>query len=95
MQRVRVAVVGHRAAGRDQGLGGDLAAEDARDDGGPAAAAEDVAFDAFQVEQVEQPGQVGVAGGGAGGIGGAAGAGGVDDVVHQGSVPFTAPSTWR
>ena len=46
--------VGDRAARGDQGLRGDLAAEDPRDDGGAAAAAEDVLLDLLQVEQIEQ-----------------------------------------
>ncbi len=57
VQGVRRAVVGHGAPGGDQGLGGDLAAEDPGDDGRAAGAAEDVLLDAFQVELGEQGGE--------------------------------------
>ncbi|GAA2338868.1 hypothetical protein GCM10010246_24460 [Streptomyces cuspidosporus] len=55
---MRRAVGRDGAAGRDQGLGGDLAAEDARHQGCRAAgASEDVQVYPFQVEQVEETGQ--------------------------------------
>ena len=54
MQGVREPVGRDRAARGDQGLGRDLAAEDARDDGGPGPAAEDVLLDPLEVEQIEQ-----------------------------------------
>ncbi len=54
MQRVRQTVRGHGAPGGDQGLRGDLAAEDARHEGGAAGAAEDVLLDLLQVEQIEE-----------------------------------------
>lgn len=54
VQGVRRPVGGNRAPGRDQGLGGDLAAEDPGDDRGAALAPEDVLLDPLQCEQIEQ-----------------------------------------
>ncbi|GHH32691.1 hypothetical protein GCM10018773_02130 [Streptomyces candidus] len=54
MQRVREPVRWDRPAGGDQGLRGDLAAEDAGDDRRAAHAPEDVLLDLLQVEQIEQ-----------------------------------------
>jgi hypothetical protein len=51
---VGVPVRGDRTPGGDQRLGRDLAAEDAGDDGGPGAAAEDVLLDLLEVEQIEE-----------------------------------------
>ncbi len=54
MQGVRGTVGGDRPPGRDEGLGGDLAAEDPGHDRGTALAAEDVLLDPLQGEQTEQ-----------------------------------------
>ncbi len=54
VQGVGEPVLGDRPPGGDQRLGRDLSAEDARDDGGPGLAAEDVLLDLLQVEQIEE-----------------------------------------
>lgn len=54
VQRVGGAVGGDRAPRRDQRLCGDLAAEDAGDDGGAGLPAVDVLLDPLEVEQIEE-----------------------------------------
>lgn len=80
MQGVGVASFGDRAPRRDQRLCGDLAPEDAGDDGGAAGAAEDVLLDPLEVEQVEQGLQCEV---------------GHVRLSGSADRPVTAPSTWR
>ncbi len=60
---MRDAVRGDGPAGRDQGLGRDLAAEDARYQRRPAGTAEDVLLDLLEVEQIEERRQCLVHGG--------------------------------
>ncbi|GAA3413198.1 hypothetical protein GCM10018952_28900 [Streptosporangium vulgare] len=54
VQRVDVAVVGHRPSRGDQCLGGDLATEDTLDALLRATPSEDVELDLLQVEQVQE-----------------------------------------